>query len=218
MFFLSAPWLKAQNSYQAGFLPKININKGFENGVGVNLKAESRQILAQGDFLDAPKAAYRFGLADFSLVASRKTGLLSKIAGGYLIRFREQKVVHRAIQQFSVVRRYYGFRIGHRFAADQSFGASQKTELRLRYRLAAEIPLSGEAINQHELYLKPQNEYLNSWQNSQYDLEMRFALLVGYLFSDSNKLEAGLNYRRSDFLASGSKNSFWISLNWYIKI
>jgi len=88
----------------------------------------------------------------------------------------------------------------------------------LRYRIASEFPLSGQSIDPKEFYLKVSNEYLNAFQGNDYDLEIRLAPHFGFLFSDTNKLEFGPAYRISSFIDGSAKNSFWLSLNWYLKI
>lgn len=184
----------------------------------INLKTESRLRYIQGEFGGTAASDIHFLLADFGLTASRKTGLNNALAGGYLVRSREGQLFHRYIQQFTMVKRYETFRMAHRFSSDQTFNSAEPWELRLRYRITAEIPLNGQSVDPGEFYLKFNNEYLNSWQESEPDLEIRLVPLAGFEFTDNNKLEFGLDYRLSSFLDGSSRNSFWLNFGWYLKV
>jgi hypothetical protein len=208
----------AQDAYLLGGLPSLNLSKGLGGDWSLNLKAESRLRFLQGEFGGNAQSDLNFQLADFALTASRKTGLNNALAGGYLIRLRGEQIFHRFIQQFTVVRRFETFRMAHRFSSDQTFNSDNPWELRLRYRITAEIPLNGQSVDPGEFYIKLNNEYLNSWQEGEPDLEIRLVPLAGFVFNDSNKLEFGLDYRLSSFIEGGSRNSFWFNIGWYIKV
>lgn len=208
----------AQDTYLLGTLPSFNLNKGINSDWSLNFKAESRVRFLQGEFGGSGVSDLDFQLADLALTASRKTGLNNSLAGGYLIRLRGEQTFHRFIQQFTVVRRYESFRMAHRFSSDQTFNSEVPWELRLRYRITAEIPLNGQSVDPGEFYLKLNNEYLNSWQEGEPDLEIRLVPLGGYEFTDNNKLEFGLDYRLSSFIDGNARNTFWLNIGWYFKI
>jgi hypothetical protein len=199
----------AQSSYQLGMLPSLNINKKLQKDWSLHFKAESRQGLINGDF------NYEYLLTDISLIAATKIGISTTIAGGYLIRIDEGQINNRAIQQISFVKRYPGFRLSHRISSDQTFQRDDQTEVRLRYRLSSEIPLEGQSLDPGEFFLKMNNEYLNSFQGDEYDLELRLAAFLGYAFGSDNKLEIGVDYRVDSFIDNNPRNRFWISLNFY---
>lgn len=208
----------AQDAYLVGMLPSLNWSKGLDNDWSLNLKVESRLRFLQGEFGGNASSNLDFQVADFALTASRKTGLNNALAGGYLIRLHGEESFHRFIQQFTVVKRYETFRMAYRFSSDQTFSSNNPWELRLRYRITAEIPLNGQSVDPGEFYLKLNNEYLNSWQEGEHDLEIRLVPLAGYEFTDNNKLEFGLDYRLSSFIDGNSRNSFWFNIGWYLKI
>lgn len=210
--------LKAQSTYRVGTLPSINFNKKMPDDWSINFKAESRQSLATGIFSGESVSEFDYLLTDLSLITSKKVGLNNKLAGGYLVRLREGRTIHKTVQQFTLVKRYSAFRLAHRFASDQAFEKNHPVEIRMRYRITGEFPLNGEAVDVREFYLKINNEYLNAFQDSEYDLEIRLAPLLGYVFTDKNKFEFGLDYRVSSFLDSPARNSFWASLNWYLNL
>jgi len=208
--------LHAQSAYQAGLLPAININAKLSDQWSLNLKSESRQRLLFGITDGERVSKYSYVLTDFSFIAARKVGLSGRIAGGYLIRFFHGEIIHRSIQQYTYVQNLSGFRLAHRVVADQTFSPIEANEFRFRYRLASEIPLNGESADPKEFYLKLSNEYLNSLQDSDYDLEVRVVALMGYSLTDKQKIEFGLDYRLSSFLNQVTRHSFWTSINWYI--
>jgi hypothetical protein len=210
--------IAAQDTYLWGTLPSLNLNTGIGGDWSLNLKAETRLRFMQGEFGGSATSDLNFQLADFALTASRKTGLNNALAGGYLIRFRGEQTFHRFIQQFTIVKRFETFRMAHRFSSDQTFQSESPWELRVRYRIAAEIPLNGQSVDPGEFYLKLNNEYLNSWEEGEPDLEIRFVPLAGYEFTDNNKVEFGLDYRLSSFIDGNSRNSFWFNIGWYLKI
>ncbi len=216
--FLFVNRTTAQNTYQFGALPSVNLNKKLRNDWSLNVKIESRQLIRQGEFKGNVDKNYEYVLTDYSIITAKKIGLNSRLAGGYLIRFRDKELVHRIIQQFSIVQKMTSFRLAHRFTGDQTFAPNESPEFRFRYRLTAEIPLNGQSVDPKEFYLKINNEILNSCQNSEYDLEIRTVPLLGYDISDSNKIEIGLDYRLNSFLKGNARNSFWMSLNWFIEI
>lgn len=208
----------AQSDYRIGLLPAININKPIGNGWAINFKYELRQFVAEGDYSASPESAFEYDLSDFIFIASKKVGLNNTLAGGYLFRLRGSTVIHRAIQQFTIVNKFNTFRFAHRISTDQTFEPDNPAEYRLRYRLTAELPLNGESVDPGEWYLKVSNEYLNSLQGGSYDLEVRIIPLLGYQFTDNNKLELGPDYRINSFLESSPRSVYWLSVNWFVKL
>ena len=215
----------AQSFYRMGSMPSVNINFGLPDNWALNFKTESRLLFQSGQFGQEPIRGFDYLLSDISMIVSKKTSLNTNLAGGYLIRILENQAIHRTIQQFSIVRQFNSFRLAHRFSADQSFNLSPNgefqfkyVEYRLRYRIAAEFPLNGQSVDAREFYFKINNEYLYGWQNSDNDIEIRIVPLLGYNFVDKSKLELGLDYRVDSFLNGTTRNSFWLSINWFFRI
>lgn len=209
----------AQSDYEIGSLPSININTDLNENWALNVRWESRQLFSKGEFGGESQKGLDYILSDFSVIASRKVGLNNNLAGGYLVRLRGSEVIHRLTQRFIIVRRYNSFRVGHRFSSDQTFTEGANTEYRLRYRISAEIPLNGQSVDPQEFYFKINNEYLQSWQGSETDFEIRIVPLLGYGFNDTNKLELGFDYRLDSFINhSSSSHTFWISVGWFFKV
>jgi hypothetical protein len=210
--------LFAQNTWQAGVLPTLNLSTSISGDWKLNFKAESRQVFFYGSAGENTVYDYRYILTDLSAVTSKKVGLNNSLAGGYQVRSRDNTFYHRLIQQFTLVNQYGFFRIGHRFSSDQTFSSKESAEIRFRYRIATDIPLNGQSVDPGEMYFKFSNEYLYSLQDKESDLEVRIIPLLGYEFTDNNKLEWGLDYRVSSFLDGNRRSAFWLSLNWLISI
>ena len=210
--------LSGQSNYQLGLLPSFNINKSSSNDFEFNLKIESRQQLESGVLGESTKSGYDYILTDYTLVASKDVGLINTIAAGYMLRFRNNELVHRFIQQFINVKRLNALKLAHRISTDQTITPDEPTSYRLRYRLTTEIPLNGISADVGEFYLKINNEYLNEFEDGDYDLEIRLIPFLGYKFTDSNKVELGVDYRLNSFLKDGTSNRFWLGMNWYLKI
>ncbi|MCR9065686.1 MAG: DUF2490 domain-containing protein [Cytophagales bacterium] len=199
--------LFAQQNISWGLLPSLNFNKKLPRDWSVNFKAEGRQSLQdEKNYLQT----------DLSLLSSRKVGLSSTIAMGYLLRLPNgDELRNRLIQQFIIVRRYSALKLSHRFGADQTFGGDEPTVYRLRYRLSSEIPLSGQEVDPKEFFFKLGNEYVNSLEESAFDLEIRGLGFLGYVLNPKAKLEFGLDYRLSSFLKTSARQRSWIGFNLY---
>ncbi|MBK7428278.1 MAG: DUF2490 domain-containing protein [Saprospiraceae bacterium] len=170
----------SQSTYQFGALPSLNLNRKLDNDWSLNAKLESRQLFRRGEINGNTDNEYDYILTDFSLIAAKKVGLNSRIAAGYLIRFEDAEVFHRFIQQYVIIQKMSGYRLAHRLLSDQTFSKAEKPEIRFRYRITAEIPLNGESVDPGEFYLKLNNEYINSFQAMEYDLEIRLIPLLGF--------------------------------------
>lgn len=208
----------AQSSFQLGALPSLNLNKKMKNDWSLNFKIESRLLFQSGEINGVVDKNFNNVLTDFSLIGAKKIGLNSRIAGGYMIRFKEGNLYHRFIQQYVIVQKLSGFRLAHRFLSDQTFSESEEPEFRLRYRITSELPLNGESVNPQEFYLKINNEYINSLQEKTYDLEIRLVPLLGYEITEQFKIETGVDYRINSFLTDNTRHSYWMTLNFFIEL
>lgn len=208
--------LDAQDEFKAGILPTLSLTTKVKSNWKINLKLESRNILREGVFEERSDFNYKNSLTDVALLASHKLGLFSSLGGGYLIRFKEGSVVHRFIQYYTFTKKINAIKLSHRLRTDQSFGSDRDTAVRLRYRIACIIPTNGMSVDSKEFFLKFTNEYLQEIEDKKYGFEARLASLLGYNFTDNNKLESGLDYRYGDVLERSQKHSFWLMINWYL--
>jgi len=78
--------------------------------------------------------------------------------------------------------------------------------------------LQGRSPDPEEFFLKINNEYLNSVDDGNYDLEIRAATFIGYVIPPAKKLELGFDYRMDSFISGNPRNRLWIGLNFYNSI
>jgi hypothetical protein len=215
---LSLSKVIAQSTYQVGFLPSINVNNKLKNDWAFNTKLESRLLTQRGTLNEKTDKKNQYVLTDLSFIAAKKIGLNSRLAGGYLLRLEAEEVRHRFMQQFTVVQRLSGIRWVHRFVFDQTFSKSDDPQYRIRYRISTEIPLNGESVDPGEFYVKINHEYLNSFQASEYDLEVRLIPLLGFDLTKGYKIETGMDYRANSFLKDPARHSYWMCFNFFIDL
>ena len=208
--------LAGQATYRAGLIPEINLNRSLGKGWALNAKVESRPLVARGPF-GAGRSDFQYTLTDLALAVARKVGLSQTLTLGYLLRSTRADTRHRLFQQYSFVQNLGTIRLGHRLASDQTFVPEEATEWRFRYRLSLELPLSGQQVDPREAYFKISQEQLHNVQGRAYDLELRLVPALGYVITDRNKLETGLEYRIDDFLDGPSRSTFFWRLVWYRK-
>lgn len=218
IFCFSASFAWAQNSYQWGLLPSLNLNKKISDDWSLNTKLEGRYLFESGDVNGEVDEKGKYLQTDISMVAAKKVGLNSKIGGGYLIRIKGDEIFHRTTQQYNIVQKLTSLRLAHRFVTDQTFSEHEKPEFRLRYRISTELPLDGKTVDHGEWYLKISNEYLYKIQGSDSEMEIRLVPLLGYDISENLKWETGLDYRLSPAFSHPKRDSFWVSMNFYIDL
>lgn len=216
LVFLSfVVFAQAQHRYQLGLLPSINLKQKINKKWGLNFKFENQQQFKAGNFEDTVPFDYNYNRTDLALVASRKSFLTNKLAGGYMYRRKGKSDIHRLVQQFAFNKQYESFRLAHRIAADQTFESGEVPIFRFRYRLATELPLSGTKLDIKEFYFKINQEQLHIFEAGSYNLELRLVPVIGYALNKANKLEAGVNYRFSSFFTEHPRSQIWVALNWY---
>lgn len=204
-----------QHTFRLGVLPAVNLSVGLNDHWKINFKAESRQGFLRVSEGRSEGLDYDYILTDLSVIPSRRIGLNHSAAAGYQLRIRDGVLFHRLIQQFTLVKKYETFRLAQRFATDQTFSAGEDPAFRFRYRLVAELPLSGASVDPGEFYLKLGNEYLFEWQKPEEALEIRVIPLLGYEISDINKLEFGFDYRIATAFDARTTGALWLSVNWF---
>lgn len=208
----------SQGIFSAGVLPQINLNISLPKDWRFNVKVESRQLFSEGQFNEDIKTSYRYDLTDIAIIAAKKTGLNNSLGAGYMVRFRNNEATHRFIQQYSTVKKYDLFRLGHRISTDQTIRNNNPVQFRLRYRVGVEKPLNGKDVDPKEWYARLNNEYLLSIEGTNTNFELRLIPAFGYAFDDNNKFELGIDYRVNEISSGASRNQFWLYLGWFISM
>lgn len=217
LLVLSSGILRAQSRFQTGFLGSMNLNRKLTKDLEANFKWEHRVMGPRGTEGIVRDENVFYDLSDASLLVLKKTGVSAKFGGGYLWRAGVDGHMHRLIQQYIWVQRFSAFRLAWRLSSDQSFAREEEAVYRLRLRAVAEIPLNGQVADPGEWYLKLGSEYLSAWSAGTHQPELRLVPLMGYEFSDRNKLEVGLDYRIRNPHLSRRASQYWLNVNWFYK-
>lgn len=198
----------SQNSFNAGFLPKIVVSKKINEKVKWVNSIESRTFFYENDFL------LMHSLVDVSSILSLKTNLGQSFNFGYILRFRNSEIIHRTFQHYNFVNQIASYKVGHRFAFEQFYQYKQQTTFRTRYRISVEKPLNGEKTDIKEFYIKLGNEYLYDFL----DLEIRVTPYLGYRVAKRDRIEIGLDYRMGNTIHTPIENDLWLRATWYISL
>lgn len=200
----------AQVTNEVGLLPRINLSYS----IGQNLKlvhsVETRHFAYTDQQWD-----YSYRLTDMLTLLSYKVKPNASLNGGFTLRVDGDQLFYRLTQQYSTVKKYQGFRIGHRFTTDQTFGENSSTTFRFRYRIVYEKPLSGDQVDAKEFYFKGGSEILLGLSSDETDLEGRILLFLGYEIDYRSKIETGIDYRINRFIQENLRNRFMWGLTWY---
>jgi len=216
IIFINSKNIFAQTQTRAGFIPSINYNHKIDKVWEVNFKFESRHFVFDNTTSQSDDFEYRYSLSDVSALVGRKVGLNSKVVLGILTRIEPDALSYRTIQQFIFQTKINNFRVAHRIATDQTFSSNESTEFRLRYRLSAEIPLSGLKVDAKEFYFKFNTEALNGIQDNEYDLELRVVPNIGFVINEQHKIELGLDNRFVSFIDNQTRFTSWVTINWFL--
>lgn len=199
--------VKGQNSIEWGGMADLNKSLKINALNSVKQKLEARSF-ANSEISNSSRI-------DFQSILQRQLFLDRSIGVGFLYRFSDEGQMLRFIQQFAILsRKNQHLRLSHRFRFDQSIRESS-TEYRLRYRLAAEIPLVGFRLDPDEIYFKAGLEALEKWRDSNFRQEFRATLSLGKSLKGNRKIEIGLDLRYDGILDESNFNSHWIRLGGY---
>ncbi len=208
----------AQENYFIGTLPNINLTKNINSKWGFNFFSEMRLTVTQDKISRENYSGNFVQLTDFAIKPFLNISENSYISGGYLIRFKNDLVYHRAIQQLSVKKTYKSIILSHRFLSDQTYNSVNPWLIRLRYRCFSEISLKNQTTNSSYFYIKPGSEFLNTWIRGNPGIDIYFMPLAGFEFKNKNRLEFGSEYWMTDVFTSNLNHIFWLNIGIFIKI
>lgn len=208
VFMLLCFGVNFAQEFSSGWLPKINTSYKFNSTLRWVNSIEARETVYD------TKINIKHSLIDVSSILSIKTSINHKFNVGYIIRFQGDEVVHRTLQQYTIVQPLEGVKLAHRLGFEQFFKSQLKPEYRSRYRISAQLPLSGLQLDVKEYYLKFASEYLYDFNAD--DIEFRVAPFIGYQLSRRDKLELGFDYRLNGLLENSFKQRLWFRTTWYV--
>ena len=198
--------LSGQSSFESGFLPKVILSKKYRDNIRWINSIESRTDV----FSDVLKIQHN--LIDLSSILSIKTDLYQTFNFGYILRIRNNTIIHRTFQHYNIINDFESSQLAHRFAFEQFFEPNIPIYFRGRYRLNYQKPLNGDRIDIREFYIKLGNEYL--WNFRSKELEVRLTPYFGYQLSQKDRIEFGFDYRTVKL----NDNNLWFRTTWYISI
>lgn len=194
-------------------MPEINVRSKISEKLNLRTGIESREILSirrHGESF-----GYNHDLLDITALLFFKYTANSTVSGGYTLRIRNGKMLHRTIQQFTIVSYGDGFRIGHRVAFDQTIANDRSVLLRWRYRATGELPLSGTRIDPGEFYAKISAESLWLTSKALSELELRISPVLGFEINKNRGIELGLDYRLKGITQIENIHEFWLSMVYF---
>lgn len=200
-----------QSNTKAGWLPKVNVSSKISSKIKWVHSIETKELIYDND------VTFQHNAIDVSSVFSVKTNLNNSLNLGYVVRLKQQKLIHKFIQQFNIIHSYNALKIGHRFGFEQYYTNNKKPNYKVRYRTALLRALNGDRIDIKEYYFKFNNELL--WNFNKKDLEIRVTPYLGYQLTQKNKIELGIDYRLNKFINNNNtENNFLIRTTWYISL
>ncbi|SHJ21122.1 Protein of unknown function [Mesonia phycicola] len=164
--------------------------------------------------LDNKKLKINSQFTEFNHSTTRKIGFNSKLSAGIKYRFVEtytgKKDETRFIEQYAYTKKYEKFKLVHRVRFVQRF--RERTTLRGRYRLLAELPLNGNRVDAKELSLVGTIEGV--WEFGKEEVPnygFRYSNYLGYRITNNTVLNLGVEYRYRNFTKDAYTQLFLIS-------
>ena len=182
-------------------------------GLGESSFAVNKQVSSQYKYNFAIRSRYFFYQDDAFNFENRQIDLVHfstlnldynhSVSLGIQYRFREGidggSNELRLTQQFNYTKKDGALRFGHRARIEQRI-FEDFTILRGRYRFAIDSPLNGEKLDIGEGYIVASMEALISLSEAiKPELDHRTTAQIGWLISESLKLQVGLEYRFEAF-------------------
>lgn len=199
----------AQSYQQMGAIPSLLFSQEINRTWDLNLGLSSQALLTEDvvDGLEFPRKVRNINLQ--TIVSYDRSPAL-KLDFGFLIRkvdpFDGEQAYEMRPWQQATIQFYMGkYRLRNRFRIEERFFTSElestELDMRLRYRLSMDFPLSGERLDKGEFYINgslealsklDQEDVIRNWENRCY-------FGIGHLFSTGNRLELGpeIRYKRS---------------------
>jgi len=207
---------KAQNPvFFTGFFPEASITKKLKNENRINFKVENQHIIYDNRSEGSKQLEFKHYRTDVMSFYDVRLSPTKSFALGVFHRFQEGSDANRIIQQFGFLQRRRNLRIAHRFRTDQTFTRGEKVEVRLRYRLALEIPLNGATLDPGEYYLAISNEPIFSYQSRAIELENRVVFSLGKLIQNGKRLEWSVDYRTDGYVERPLRTRLWAKLGYF---
>ncbi|MEO1030263.1 MAG: DUF2490 domain-containing protein [Bacteroidota bacterium] len=188
----------AQSNFEGLGESGFALNKRFSSHYKFNFALRSRYYMYQDDAL-----SFENRQLDFVHFSTLNLDYNNALSLGVQYRLRASidggSNELRLTQQFNYTKSNQALRFGHRFRFEQRI-LDELTIFRSRYRLALDFPLNGEKLDIGEAYLITSMEGLLSiGAKIKPELDHRTTSQIGWLISETLKLQLGLEYRFEAF-------------------
>jgi hypothetical protein len=207
--------VKSQSPPGWSVLPAYTIGYKFASSWQLTGKVEvNNQNIPNGfeSLFNVSRYTSEIGLQTF---ISYKLSAVSGLAVGY----QWSTETHTVLPQYSLVVYLAQLKLGNRIRNEIRFRNNEIDSYRLRYRLATQIPLNGNKLDEGEMYLKTQLEQLVRYKSEAQNYEIRTSLVAGNLVNNRNKLEYGFEFQaRHSMRSSGWDSVIQLVAGWYFSI
>ncbi|WP_422106996.1 DUF2490 domain-containing protein [Winogradskyella sp.] len=188
----------AQSNFEGLGESGFALNKRFSSHYKFNFALRSRYYMYQDDAL-----SFENRQLDFVHFSTLNLDYNNALSLGVQYRLRASidggSNELRLTQQFNYTKSNQALRFGHRVRFEQRI-LDELTIFRSRYRLALDFPLNGEKLDVGEAYLITSMEGLLSiGAKIKPELDHRTTSQIGWLISETLKLQLGLEYRFEAF-------------------
>lgn len=204
-----------ERQFFSGFFPEAAITKKLKNDQKIIFKIEHQDIFYNNSGEQKDEFQFTHYRTDLMAFYDLKLNPTKSIAFGIFHRIQDGANANRLIQQFASVNRLRGLKLAHRLRTDQTFTKDEALEIRFRYRVAMEIPLSGSSLDPGEHYLILSNEPIFSLQGGDFEIENRLGFSLGKLINSSQKLEWSIDYRTDKFIQEGFRTRLWAKVGYF---
>ncbi|WNJ19276.1 DUF2490 domain-containing protein [Pontibacter sp. G13] len=204
-----------------GIFPEAAVTVKFAKFYSSTFKIESIHQLVVDRDAERPNWRYQHESTEFQFFVGYKVSPLSDFSVAYIFAVDgDGPNTHGLTEQLGVVQLLPYFKLGHRFRFDQTFFPKGEgpARLRVRYRLAMDLPLEGLEIDPNEFFLLVSDEVLVDWRDGRSDLENRFVAQLGYKFDKWGKLQGGLDYRIDRLFETGLRQRFWLKFSYFVTL
>lgn len=206
----------SQNDFESLGETSFSLNHSVNNDYKLNFSLRSRYFLYKDEnFKTENRQVDIVHFSTYNLSYNKSLSL------GIQYRLRENidggSNELRLTQQYNYTKSSLAVRYGHRFRLEQRI-LSTLTILRLRYRFSLDFPLNGEQLDLKETYLIASMEaLLSTSKNIRPEVDHRTTAQIGYLLSNSIKIQLGLEYRFENF-DSATEEKLFLLTSFILKI
>ena len=209
MYFVGLQ-LSAQSNFEGLGESSFALNKRYSSHYKFNFALRSRYFMYQDDAL-----SFENRQLDFVHFSTLNLDYNNALSLGVQYRLRESidggSNELRLTQQFNYTKKNHALRFGHRIRFEQRI-LDALTIVRSRYRFALDFPLNGEKLDVGESYLITAMEGLLSiGEKIKPALDHRTTAHIGWLVSETLKLQLGLEYRFEAFNINTEERLFLLT-------